>query len=275
VAIALDQHAGERIRNREDPAAVREDLKKAGRYYLKWLREGPSRGAKLSPADLRYLSEALYSLARRMNGLDDSVTSFLDVPAGAIKERQYFHDAASVQSLLLEGKGSKLSEKERLAAMTRRARCASFTASEPDDWQKARALYNEIVVNFKLFGASRSSTKLDLQAVQANPGLLPVYLELGEVYHELGRRGQGFQVQNARTVFNNVVAASAGGSEPWWIAKYLQVKSLFETGKGDDVRMARTILDNLEKNYPDYDGDQFKIKAKLLDLKAKVVRVTG
>jgi len=275
VAISLDRLAEERIRKKDDPAAVREDLRRAGRYYLKWLREGPSRGAKLSPADLRYLAEALYTLARRLNGLDDSLTSFLDVPAGAVKERQYFQDAASVQSLLLEGKGGKLADKERLTVLTRRARCASFTASEPEDWQKARALYHEIVTSFKLFGASRSISKLDLQALQANPGLLPVYLELGEVYHELGRRGQGFQVQNARTVFNNVIAASAGGSEPWWIAKYLQVKSLFETGKGDDVRMARTILDNLEKNYPDYDADQFRIKGRLLELKGKVLRVTG
>jgi hypothetical protein len=105
---------------------------------------------------------------------------------------------------------------------------------------------------------------------QANPSLLAVYLELGGAYLALGRMGQKFQFDNALTAFANVLKVTGTGSEPWWLAKYLTLRALYQRGAESDARTARTILENLEKNYPEYDGDKFRIRSRILELKGKL-----
>lgn len=272
VGIALDNATEELIKQKkEGDPAVRENMKKISQYYLKWVTDGPTAGMKITVQEVAQVADRLYLYAKRMNGLGDTVVSFLDLKGRMLKERRPFQEAAFVHALLVEGKMGRLPEKEQIELMTRLARCYSFIANNAQDWLKAKAQYKEIVDTFKL----EANNRLNVQVLQQHPELLHIYAELGHSFCELGRNGQKFQFDNAMTVFGNVISGTQPMSEPWWFGKYMMLAILFERGQQQDITTARIGLDNLEKNYPGYDEGKFGMKERFLGLKQKLGAVTG
>ncbi len=267
VAIRLDELTNKMTKEGGDEKQILANLKKVSKYYMKWLSEGPSVGLPITLRDVVGVAQILYMVAKRANGLDEKVSSFLDLKDRKITERSYWDDAAFVHEMLVSERAGKLPEKDRLDMVIRLARCHSFVADTPQAWERAKNAYNEIVKSYKLVDAQ---SNLDYEVLKAKPALLGVYLELGAVYLELGRSGQKFQYDNAITAYNNVLKVTQAGSEPWWIAKYMALNALCLRGGSTDAQNARIGVDNLQRNYPDYDEDKWGMKAKFKDLERRL-----
>lgn len=276
VGIALDRATQELIDAKKgDPATeatLRENMKKVSQYYLKWVTDGPTAGMRVTVQEVAQVADRLFLNARRLNGIPDTVVSFLDLKGRVVKDRRPFQEAAFVHALLVEGKVGNPTEKEKIEMMTRLARCYSFFAANAQDWLKAKAQYNDIVETFKLVGKTGT---LNGGVLQQHPELLRLYLELGHTFCELGRAGQKFQYENAMTVFANVAQVAPPQSELWWFGKYMLLAILFERGNPQDITSAKIGLKNLGDNYPGYDEGKFGMKQRFLDLKQKMDAVAG
>ncbi len=272
VAIRLDEKTGELEKAKAPAQEINANLRRVSKYYAKWLNEGPARGLKITMADVTSVAEALYMIAKRINGLDENTTSFLDLKGKPIAEKQYWEDAAFVHTLLVDGKVGRLSDKDKITLMTRLARCYSFTAKEAADWDKAKDNYDNIIKSYKLVDPTG---RLDMAVLGKHRELLGVYVELGHTYLEIGRKGQKFQLDNAESVFTNVLGVTEKASEPWWLARYMILAVLFERGKDRDFSNVKLGIENLERNYADFDGGKFGMKERFLELKKKVGQVSG
>ncbi len=272
VAIKLDEQTQELIKAKAEQAKINANLKKISRYYAKWLNEGPAGGLRITMDDVLAVADTLYIIAKQLNQLDDTTISFLDLKGKKVGERQYWSDAAFVHTLLVDGKVGKLSDKQKITLMTRLARCYSFTADNAEDWAKAKEQYENIVKAYKLVD---DSSALNVPVLQKNPSLLGVYLELGYVFYEMGRKGQKFYFDSASTVFGNLLRVAKADSEPWWLAKYMGISILYERGKDSDIKLAKIAIENLEKNNPEFDGGKHGMKDRFLELRKKIDEVTG
>jgi hypothetical protein len=270
VAVRLHKAVSEELEKKGDEAKIADGLRRMSKYYTKWVALAPEMGMPVTVDDMATVAAQLYQAAKRLNGMDDSVLSFLDLKGRPLAFPQYWDDAAFVTTVLLEK--ASLKPEERLQVMGRLARCRSFLAKDRVNWDKAKEAYDRIIKEYKLIDASG---RIDVSAATKTRGLLGFYVELGQVYVALGRLGQKFQYDNAVGVFSNIVLATSPESEAWWTAKYVVLLSLFERGTGDDLKQARVGLDNLERNHPDFDGGKYGLKEKLLELKRKLHQVGG
>ena len=63
------------------------------------------------------------------------------------------------------------------------------------------------------------------------------------------------------------------GSEGWWVAKYMALSILCDQGSSSAASTARVILENAEKNFPDFDGDKFRMKSRMAAIKERLARL--
>jgi tetratricopeptide (TPR) repeat protein len=271
VAIRLDEITTELMKAKkpEDEPKIRENLKRIGSYYAKWLKEGPSNGMNVTTAEVVSVAEIMWMIAKQMNGLEPSVASFLDLKGRAIKEPRYFNDAAFIHALITESRGAK-ADKVGLDGMMRESRCYGFLG----DWDKAKTAYDRLIKTFQVVG---DNDRMNIDVLQKQPVLLSAYLESGFVYLELAMKdkvGNKFQFDNALAVFNNIVRSTSNGSEPWWLGRFGTIKTFFERGTSDDIRMAKIAMDNLERNGPDFDEGKYGMKDKFVELKGQINKVS-
>jgi tetratricopeptide (TPR) repeat protein len=274
VAIKLDEQVIEMTKAKADQAKINEHLRRISRYYAKWLNLAPALNMRITMADVLSVAETLYMIAKQINGLDENMTSFLDLKGRVLAEKQYFTDAAFVHALLTEGKVGKLPDRDRIVLLTRLARCYSFIAQDADGWNKAKDQYENIGKAYKLLA---SNGTLDSTVLQAHRELLGVYVEEGYVYSELGKKDAKlkFQFDNASTVFSNVLRVVQTDSEPWWQSKFMVLQVLFDRGAEADVKLAKVGIENLERSNPNFDNGKFGMKDKFLELKKQINAVMG
>jgi hypothetical protein len=273
VAIKLDEQVGEMIKAKADQAKINENLRKISRYYAKWLNLAPALNMRITMADVLSVAETLYMIGKAINSLDENQISFLDLKGKAITERQYFLDAAFVHALLTEGKVGKLADRDRIVLMTRLARSYSFIAQDAEGWSKAKDHYENIMKTYKVVTPQGA---LDGGVLSQQRELLGVYVELGYVYVELGKASkQKFQLDNAVTVFSNVLRVVQPDSEPWWQSRFMVIQALFERGAENDLKTAKVALDNLERSNPTFDNNKFGMKDRFLELKKQINQVMG
>jgi tetratricopeptide (TPR) repeat protein len=274
VAIKLDTKTLDLTKAKADPAKINENLRKISRYYAKWLNLAPALNMRITMSDVLSVAEALYMIAKQINGLGEHQISFLDLKGRVLAEKQYFLDAAFVHALLTEGKVGKLPDRERIVLMSRLARCYSFIAEDAEDWGRAKDHYENIVKTYKLVTPQGA---LDARVLQNHRELLGLYVEMGYVYTEMGRSDPKlkFQFDNASTVFSNVLRIVQPSSEPWWQAKFMVLQVLFLRGAESDVKLARVGIENLERSNPTFDDNKFGMKDKFLELRKQIRRVLG
>jgi len=274
VAIKLDEQVIEMTKAKADQAKINENLRRISRYYAKWLNLAPALNMRITMADVLSVAETLYMIAKQINGLDENMTSFLDLKGRVLTEKQYFMDAAFVHALLTEGKVGKLPDRDRITLMTRLARCYSFIAQDAEGWNKAKDQYENITKVYKMIAPNGT---LDSTSLQAHRELLGVYVEEGYVYAELGKKDAKlkFQFDNASTVFSNVLRVVQTDSEPWWQSKFMVLQVLFDRGAESDVKLAKVGIENLERSNPTFDNGKFGMKDKFLELKKQINSVMG
>ncbi|HXX93366.1 MAG TPA: hypothetical protein VEN81_07010, partial [Planctomycetota bacterium] len=254
-----------------DDLEIRDLAQKSVVYASRWLELASAQGQPATP-DLLDAADVLYLGARRLSGLGDPVASFADLEGRKIPDPNLWERAAQAHRLLLTAPAQNLSPEDRRVARSRLARSLGFAATDVNSWECAKAEYGSIVKEYKLEDARGMP---DPAVFKAQPSLLPLYLELGDVYGELGRRGQRFQFDNAASVLGNSLRILGPDSQLWWRAKYRLIEYLMERGTGSDVRDARVLIENTERNNPEFDAGRFGMKDKFIELKARIRKVAG
>lgn len=278
VAIRLDEITSRKIKENEEKGikelddVSKDNLKKISRYYKKWMDGAMAFGMDARVTDVMAVADTLYAIAKRLNGVSDTV-SFMDLKKGQIVGwKNYFADAEFVHGLLVSDQfRGKYPEKDRLTLMAQRGRCLSFIADSLQGWTSAKVAYEDIVKDYKIV-----NEKGDFQgnALVQNPILVRAYLELGAVYHELGRFNK-IHYDNAITTFTNVTSVCASGGEPWWLSRYGCLEAYFYRGKEKDIMTAHIGIKMLQDNYPDFDGGKYGLKEKFIELKRKIDMTGG
>jgi tetratricopeptide (TPR) repeat protein len=255
---------------KEPDEATKENLKKVSRYYSTWLRGAIRFGLDARPSDVLLVADTLYMTAKRLNGIPDSVDSFMD-RRGLVQYPNYFEDADFVHTLLSsEQFKGKIPEKDRQFLMSRRAKCLGFLANQADTWSRAKTAYEDIIREAKI---EDEKGTFSASTLVSNPELVRVYIEFATVYLELGRWNK-IHYDNAIQRFGNVAGISAHNSEPWWIAQYQGLRAHFLRGKDKDILTAQIGLKMLQENYPNFDEGKYGLKEKFGELK-KSIEMTG
>ncbi len=247
-------------------AEAPETLARIHRYYLQWLRDVAARGVRSSGREAFTIAGTLFSGARRLNGLGEGDAPHLEREAAGVPAPQYFRDVAGVLGTLAEGKLGPLKDAERLAALLDLARCAALTATDFASWKDARERYVQATTAFKLFGEKR---EIERAALSKHPArLLAAALELAAASFHAARLGNAELYDDAIDILVAVGKVTESGSEPWWRAKHLLLMTMRERASPADMKVTRTLIENLEKNYPTYDDDQYGMRRRILALKA-------
>jgi tetratricopeptide (TPR) repeat protein len=251
-----------------DPAALKANLERIHRYYHKWLRGSIARGARIGGDDAVRSAETLFQTARAINGVGEKSPTFSLAHRTTLEAPRYFANAAEVLRLLAEGKVGPLGENEKLQVMLSLARSEAFLAGDSRGWERARTAYLSILNGVKLVD---EQGKIKPAVLAKSPGLLiSAYLESGVAGVELAKSGQVGLFDSAITVFQNVQGVTESGSEPWWLARYLTVRTLLDRGSAPDLRLAKILLENVANIYPDDDGDRFGIKSRLAEVRSRL-----
>jgi len=273
VGIRLDEITTARIKDREAKGETdldevsKDNLKKISRYYDKWLKGAMAFNMEATVSDVMSVGATLYMTAKRLNGIPDTVNSFMDMKTPVVAWKNYFEDAEFVHALLVGEKfRGKYSIQDRLVLMSRHARCLSFIADQSETWVRAKSAYEDIIKEFKVLDGKGDFVK---NTLIDNPALVGLYIELGTVYFNLGRWNK-IHYDNAITVFANVASVSRETSEPWWISRYMMIHSHFLRGMAKDIMTAQIGIKMLQDNYPDFDGGKYGLKDKFLELKKKI-----
>jgi tetratricopeptide (TPR) repeat protein len=235
----------------------------AGRYYRAWLDCMET----LTPtqAELQAAADGLYQIARALNNFDDRIRSVTDLKGKTVQDRGAWKDAARAHEMLIQSGG--LTAKDGVVALTRLATSAAFMADSAADWMKAKTACEKLIQDHKLLAKDGT---LNVNVLQADSWLAGTYFEYGHSLYQLGKAGQKFQYGNALTAFNNLVGVAGRDSEPWWIAKYMVIRILYERGTGDDLVVAGSALSLLEGNNPDFDKGKFGMKDRLVELRDQI-----
>lgn len=277
VAIKLDEITSAHLKAREQKGETelddlaKENLKKISKYYNEWLRGAMAFGMGATDSDVMIVGETLYMTAKRLNGIPDTIGSFMDQKK-IVAYKNYFEDAEFVHSLLVgERFKGKHAPKDLLVLMARRARCFSFVADQSETWGRAKAAYEDIIKEFQVVDAKGQFNQNALLKFN----LLPiVYIELGAVYKELGKWNK-IHYDNAITVFTNIAGLSDTNSEPWWISRFMIYDSYFLRGSGNDITKAEIGIKQLEANYPNFDEGKYGLKDRFIDLKKRIGMAVG
>jgi hypothetical protein len=140
------------------------------------------------------------------------------------------------------------------------------------DWDKSKLLCEKIIQEHQLL---QKNGALNQGVLLQKPWLAAVYLEYGHTLYQLGKAGQKFQFGNGNTVFNAMLGVAGKGSEPWWIARYYSIRSLYERGEGRDLKAAEGALNLLADDRSDYDGGQYGFKDLFIELRNQVKAAVG
>jgi hypothetical protein len=265
-AIQIDLAKREWIRKNAEPDFIEKYMRRMARYYAAWINFGPMHEMRITSADVLAVADTLATTARTINHVGPEVRSVWDLRGKTVAEPGFFKDAALVMAL---GLAAPQAAQERISLGIRRARCLGFAAQDAGGWKAVRDAYLELLKPLKLIQANGT---LDPQVLEAHRELLDVYLELGIAHLELGSSANGprASLDDAVTVFSNLLRVVPAGSEPWWFAKYAVLQAVYQRGGDADLKLSKVGLENLERSWPNFDEGRFGMKARFLDLKQKI-----
>jgi tetratricopeptide (TPR) repeat protein len=243
------------------------DPAKAARTYRTWLDRAATEDA--APRELKAVADGLDRVARELNHVDANTGSVLDLRGKAVENREVWADQAEAFQRLLALGG--LIPTERRSAQLLRMSGEGFAASSAADWSRVRKHDEEILNEQQLIGPGG----LNGAVLQKQTWLVVVVLDYGHALYQLGKAGQAFQYDNALGIFQDLLNLTQRGSEPWWVARAMQVRVLFDRGQADDLRVAGSLLSTLTVNFPEFDGGKYGIRPLLVELQQQIRAVEG
>jgi hypothetical protein len=252
--IALKQEAS-------DPAA-------ALKSYRVWLDRTETSGA--ATGELQSVADALVRIARTLNRFEDGVISVVDLRGKPVPDSRPWKEAARALSRL--DAATDLPAKDRAAVESRLAWSLGLSAGSAADWDRLKRHCDGLIAKYKLMAPAGG---LSAPALQSNRWMVGIVLEYGHALQQLGRAGQKYQYGNALSMLNSLLPMTQAGTEPWWVAKELALRTLFERGEADDIRSTSAALSSLERNYPEFDGGKYGLSEPLRRLKEQLKALEG
>ncbi len=192
-----------------DRASIDASLRRVRRYTMAWF----DRLVSIQAAEVLPAADRLQAIARRLNGLDRRVESFLDLNGRPIREPDAFMDAAAAYLSAAMASGGE----RRDAAALGLARCSGFAG----EWDEAVEAYE-----MRTGGRSPDHD-----------------VELGFAASACG------DPEKAAQVFARTVRWAEPQSRAWWISRYMLVALRYSSGQ---TWMAEQDLAELEGGAPEW-----------------------
>jgi len=243
------------------------DPAKAAQYHRFWL--GHSAGLQISSAEIQTVAEGLYRAARAANGMEEKTQSVLDLRGKPVADRTLWQDAARAHEMLIQ---AGVAEKDLPIAQTRLAWCRGLSAQSAADWDQVKLLCEKFFDEHTLL---QKNGLLNRAVLAQKPWLADVYLEYGHALFQLGKSGQKFQFGNSHSVFGQMLEVTARGRGAWWLSRYYTIRIYYERGEGRDLRTADSVLDNLVREWPNYDEGKYGLKDLFVELRSQVKAAVG
>ncbi|MCC6741994.1 MAG: tetratricopeptide repeat protein [Planctomycetia bacterium] len=238
----------------------------AAKYYANWIHSGIEAKQKIKVDDALAVADRIYNLGLLINKID-TAKSFTSVELDKLKNPRIFVDAARIYEPVANEQLGRLQGVDTSKLLLKLAWCHDFA----QNWEGSRDAYEILIDSERL--RKKGSQTLEDAVLKAKPWLFVAYEELGHVYIRLAAKGENKAnyMQEAYTIFANVVSKSEKDTEAWWRAKYLVIKILFEKGGQNDFEMALMGVKDMRANYPNWDEDKFKMRDRWIEMEKAIL----
>jgi tetratricopeptide (TPR) repeat protein len=223
--------------------------KKAVSYYLR------SAERATTSDDVIQIADRLFVLGLKINGVEDKIEAFYEVPDLKTADATTWEQAADLYDRLLQQGATNY--RIKLA----RGRALGFLKR----WTDCIAVLSDCINEMKLVDAKG---RLNQQVWVAKPELIASYLELGFALRQAGvAAADKALLARASDVFDRVTVGMSADSKPWWFSRYGSLRTLIDRGAYNE---ADVQMRNLERQSPDFDNDRYKLKNKFAALKPEI-----
>ncbi|MEK7469720.1 MAG: tetratricopeptide repeat protein [Planctomycetota bacterium] len=238
----------------------------AAKYYANWIHSGIEAKQKIKIEDALQVADRIYNLGLLINQIDDK-KSFTSYELDKLKKPGIFIDAARIYDPIANEQLGRPQGVDTSKLLLKLAWCHDFA----QNWVGARDSYEALIESERL--RNKGAQTLNDAVLKAKKWLFVAYEELGHVYLKLAAKGdnKANSLQEAYTIFANVVSKSEKDTEAWWRAKYLVIKILFEKGGQNDYEMALMGIKDMRANYPNWDEDKFKMRDRWIDIEKAIL----
>jgi tetratricopeptide (TPR) repeat protein len=225
-----------------------------------WKRSVPFylRAAERSsgPDELAQIANRLFVLGLVINGLDEKAApTFFELADQKFADPSIWEQAAELFDRLIKG------EKASYTIKIYCGRALGFLKR----WQECADVLEPCMQEVKLVDARN---QLDSRVWTQKPDLIPSYLELGFALRNAGLAAHdNTQLAHASQVFERIAAGTRADSKSWWYARYGLLRTLVDRGEYKDADVMMSII---QRGSPDFDNDQYKLRAKFLQLKSEI-----
>lgn len=205
--------------------------------------------------DAIQIADRLFVIGLKLNGIEDKVEAFYEVPDLKLTDIATFEQAVELYDKLLQAGATNY--RIKLA----RGRALGFLKR----WSECVAMLSDCIAEMKLVDAKG---RLNQQVWTQKSELISSYLELGFAMRNNGvEASDKALLARASDVFDRVFVGMAKDSKPWWFAQFGQLRTLIDRGVYNE---ADVMMRNLDRSSPDYDNDRFKLKLKFAQLKLEI-----
>jgi tetratricopeptide (TPR) repeat protein len=226
-----------------------DNWRRAVSYYLR------SAERATSSDDAIQIADRLFVIGLKLNGIEDKVEAFYEVPDLKLTDIATFEQAVELYDKLLQAGATNY--RIKLA----RGRALGFLKR----WPECVAMLSDCIAEMKLVDAKG---RLNQQVWTQKSELISSYLELGFAMRNNGvEASDKALLARASDVFDRVFVGMAKDSKPWWFAQFGQLRTLIDRGVYNE---ADVMMRNLDRSSPDYDNDRFKLKLKFAQLKLEI-----
>jgi len=223
--------------------------RKAASYYVLAIRGQVEGEQAIRAEELEPVANRLFSLALHFNGVPEGTDSFVGWKAPR-KDEELLLQASRAYEAVLSLTSSHLTHMNL-------ARTLGFLSR----WEDAAAAYARLF-DQETF-ANLNTRTIDPDAQRAKPELAFAFLEWGVCELQAGtakRERDPARLARASSIFEALVTSTREESRIWWTAKYYQMQCLFQRGEYD---IAKIAMRSLERNWPEFDGNQFGLQEDL------------
>jgi tetratricopeptide (TPR) repeat protein len=240
----------------------------AAKYYANWIHSGIEAKQKIKIEDALQVADRIYNLGLMINQIDDK-KSFTSYDLEKFKKPGIFADAARIYDPIANEVLGRPQGVDTSKLLLKLAWCHDFT----QNWAGARDAYETLIESERLRNKGAQTLNDAVLKLENKKYLFAAYEELGHVYLKLAAKGENKanSLQEAYTIFANVVSKSEKDCEAWWRAKYLVIKILFEKGGQNDYEMALMGIVDMRKNYPNWDEDKFKMRDRWIEMEKAIL----
>jgi tetratricopeptide (TPR) repeat protein len=237
----------------KDPRSVEGEAawRKAAEYYRMAIIGQLEGREAVSIETLESVADRLFLFGLHAEGVPDKVESFVEWPKQLRGE--LIKLAARAYTAVLPLTAS-------YRTVIKHARTQGFLGN----WSEAATQYADLFARENFV----SSKKINQSVLGSKPELLFAFVEWGQCERQLGiEQNDTARLARASDIFEALVGGTVKGSKLWWQSEYNLIQVMVDRGQ---YELADVSLDSLALNYQDYDGGEYGLKERFVELAASV-----